>query len=48
MLTESYVSAAMSIELCQYRVMSIQSYVNTELYQYGDMLIQINVNTELC
>jgi len=48
MLTESYVSAAMSIELCQYRVMSIQSYVNTELYQYGDMLIQIKVNTELC
>ena len=47
MLTESYVSTKMSIELCQYRVMSIQNYVNKELGQYRDMPMQIDVNTEL-
>ena len=47
MLTESYVSTTMSIELCQYRVMSIQNYVNKELGQYRDMPMQIDVNTEL-
>ena len=48
MLTEIYGSKTFSLELCQYRVMLIQNYVNKELYQYRDMPMQIDVNTELC